>query len=185
MISIFGLTFAFLLLASVLSYIVIGTKINPILKVIVIVVTTWYSIALYATPGNIAGWPKMVDRLPDKAWILYAKIVEPSETDPGGMYFWVHEKQIYEKSLNNINPMVAFIEIGRITPRAYGIPYDKELHKQFEKLKRKRSRDGGSGYIIFHQGGYNMGGDGNKKQGEYNKPKFKITNPVDLLPKKG
>lgn len=183
MVSITGLIFAFLLLASVLSYIVIGTKINPILKIIVIVVTTWYSIALYTTPGHIAGWPKMVDNLPDGSWILYTKIVEPKPTDPGGMYFWVYEKQIYEKKLNKINPMTAFLEVRRITPRAYGIPYDKELHKELEKARKKREKGGEGGFMMYRAG--KKTGDGGGNKADKHKSRFQIVNPSNLLPKKG
>ena len=60
-----GLVFAFLLLVTVMGYIIIKTDLNPFIKVIIIIVTTWYSIALYAAPGQIAGHPKMVKELPE------------------------------------------------------------------------------------------------------------------------
>ena len=176
-----GLVFAFLLLVTVMGYIIIKTDLNPFIKAIVIIVTTWYSIALYAAPGQIAGHPKMVKELPDQVWIIAAKIIEPSADNSGGMYFWVYEKKIYEKALSP-NPLLTFQKIRKLTPRAYGIPYDKEMHKKFEEAEaqRKAGRSGRGGGMQMK---YNKGSGGDAKD-KYEAGTFEIFNPSSMLPPK-
>jgi hypothetical protein len=184
MISIIGLTFAFLLLATIMGYLVISTKMNPILKVIIIIITAWYSVALYAVPGQIAGHPKMVAELPDEAWILSAKIVEPTINDQGGMYFWLYEKRIIKEKLNNANPFMAFAELHRVAPRSYGVPYNKELHKQYEKAKKNKTGKGSMGIMLYKRGERKQGQQQQQNKKTKMKSKFQIINPIDLLPKK-
>ena len=179
-----GLIFAFLLLGTALCYVVISTNINPVIKAVLIIATTWYSIALYATPGMIAGYPKMVDQIPNGALIMTAKIIEPYGDDPGGMYFWVIEKKKYEKKLS-LSPIIAFREIHRIRPRAFELKYNRELHEKHAKAKKKQ---GEYGVMRYRKGKATVKDDsagGNKKRKKSKvKSPFEIINPTDLLPPK-
>lgn len=180
--AILGLVFAFLLLATTVGYLIIKTNLNPIIKVVIIIFLTWYSIALYAAPGQIAGHPKMVDEIPDGVWILSGRIVEPKGIDPGGIYFWVYDKKnIEEVTKLTTNPFEAFKQLNRKAPRAYGIPYDKELHKKYTKALKKQKGKGG---ILSYKRG-KKGKEGGIGGIGYKPGTFKIFNPSSLLPPKG
>ena len=171
-----GLTASFLILAVVVSYILIRPK-NPLVKALLIIATVWYAIAVYYAPDAFMGWPRRVNELPDGSLILTYKVVEPSAGESGGMYFWLIEG--IKKTPKRLNPAEVFTIIDRKTPRAYQIPYDRELHKKLELAKKKKGKHG---LMIWKKGQrVGMAGDGKKQEEE---GRFKIINPVDLLPSK-
>ena len=180
MTGIIGLTVSFLLLASVLCYILIRSNTNAFLKAALVIMTIWYAVVLYFVPQSLQGWPKLVSDLPDNSLIITYRIVEPSGmAEKGGMYFWLLENT--DKIPYRANPIEAFKEIDNKKPRAYGIPYDRELHKQLEAAKKKAKRR--SGLMVWKKGmgGKNKLGEGRKKT---KRGRFEVINPTDLLPKK-
>jgi hypothetical protein len=172
------LTASFILMATIALLIMFKSKTNPILKAILTIVTIWYGIALYALPGHFMGFPKVTNTLPDKAWVLAHKVVEPSGMDKGGMYFWIIETKVENGS--KLNPLTFFQIIDSRPPRAYVLPYNKEMNKQLqEAAKGQKGKDGSpNGKMMRFKSAGDDSGD-KEKQG-----KFEIINPVDLLPPK-
>jgi hypothetical protein len=79
----------------------------------------WASDAVH----NIAGWPNP-DPLPERFVLLAAVIDEPTSKTPGALYIWVNA-----------------IEDGKpaAQPRAYKLPYAKDLHSLLnEGIKKAR-----------------------------------------------
>jgi type IV secretory pathway VirB6-like protein len=175
------LALSFLLLASILGYIVIQTKLNPIIKAVLIVVMIWYSIALYSAPGHFMGWSKPISVLPENSIILAYRIVEPSKTTKGGMYFWVLDPR---EGKDASNPREFFKLVGESEPRYYCIPYDRELHKQLEEAEKTRKRNP-NGLMIWSKGNSHKADRNNEDGDRTGERGFKIKNPVDLLPEKG
>lgn len=174
------LTLSFILMAAISCLVLIKSNTNPILKAGLILVTIWYGIALYFLPGYFMGFPKQTDVLPNDAWVLTYRINEPSGLDKGGMHFWVIEDYM-DETLNRLNPMDAFRTINAKIPRAYTLPYDREMHKQLEDAIKKGKESGEGGLIRFTR----------KEKGsigEYDDlgkaGKFQIVNPSQLLPSK-
>ena len=172
-----GLTASFLLLAAVVSYLLIKSKANPLIKGLLIIATIWYGVAVYYFPGSLMGWPRCVNNLPDDSLIMSHKVVEPSAIDSGGMYFWLMED--IKKIPLRLNPAEVFTRIDRMTPRAYRIPYDRELHKKLEMAKKKKGRRGLMIWKREQAPGTAINSERREERG-----RFKIINPVDLLPRK-
>ena len=170
---------SFLLIATLLCLVLIQSKVNPFFKAVLIVVSIWYTVAILFIPQHFRGWPIEKDSLPDRSWILFYRIVEPKSNDKGGMYFWLidHIEQVPFK----INPRETFAEVHRLIPRAYGIPYDRELHKRLERVWQKKKTFRG-GFVVWKQDErLKTKSEGRGKEG---RGKFEIINPVELLPQK-
>lgn len=200
--NIIGLVFTFLLLGTTLGYISIYTKMNPFVKLILIIVFVWYSIVLFLIPQHFSGLPRKIPELPDGCWIISYKIVEPSQSDSGGMYFWIVENEVWThtiKKSNPLNPMKAFQELNKLQPLSCSMDYDKELHKELAAAS-KEQKDKKGGMMIYHkkkgqagerregeQGQGQSQGQGqgtNNGQAERNRNRIEILNPVKLLPPK-
>lgn len=173
----------FVLISSACSWYFIKTKTHIAIKFCVVTGLIWYCLALYFGVGNILGWAVEAD-LPANAKIISARVVEPSNAGPGGMWFWLNEKPQYSKDvMNMLNPKKVFNYTGQRQPKAYLIPYDRELHKKLLEAQKK-ARQGG----ILATGAKGVKGKKGKKGGRpgYNykdKPPFKIINPVEYFPK--
>jgi hypothetical protein len=93
-------------------------------SVLVIGVTVLYFYGHHAV-HSIWGIPS-TDAMPERFLMLSAVVEEPSNRGPGALYLWVSE-------LREGQPL--------LEPRAYRLPYSKELHAQID-LGLKRGRDG-------------------------------------------
>jgi len=85
----------------------------------------WYSLILFFSLNSMMGYPTN-STMPDDTIIYSYRIVEPTDSECGGMYFWgLPAEKIMDQT---------FI------PRSYRLEYNKELHKQ---LMQKGSGKGG------------------------------------------
>jgi len=74
---------------------------------------------------NLSGWPT-ADALPERFTLLAAVIEEPSNKSSGALYIWVN-------AIENGKPVAQ--------PRAYRLPYAKDLHALLNE-GMKKSRQG-------------------------------------------
>ena len=180
--SSFGLVVAFLLLAGVTGWNVIRTKGNYILKAASICILLWYGLAVFFTIPNIMGWSAKID-LPGNAKIIGVRIIEPKDTDKGAIYFWLNEKPQHSKdAMNLLRPDKVFIYTGLIQPRAYKVPYDRELHRKLIEAIKKQKNNKGSSLMTGEKGIKQKGKSGEGRQ-TYENPTFKVLNPFEMLPK--
>lgn len=93
--------------------------------VLVLAVTTLYFYGNDAV-HQIWGVPSS-DALPERFVMLAAAVDEPAGKNPGSIFMWV---SVPREGLNN-----------KLEPRAYRVPYTKELHSQIDQGVRK-GRDG-------------------------------------------
>jgi hypothetical protein len=91
---------------------------------LVVVVTALYFVG-YDAVHSIWGIPS-TDALPPRFVMLASVVEEPSARTKGAIYLWVSEPQ-------ESGPLLA--------PRAYRVPYSKDLHVQIDEGLRK-GRDG-------------------------------------------
>lgn len=171
-----GLALTYVLLVTLLLWIFTKANVSEWKKFMLIPLTLWYSFALYYTPLGFMGYPVSKD-LPDKAIVISVKIVEPSNDHKGGMYFWMIDVNKI-KSLP-ADPRKAFIILDQQEPRAYKIPYDRDLHKDLVKKKKKSQEEGG----VLRWSKQKQRGSGTEKE-RHIKGKFQVTNPLSLLPSK-
>jgi len=176
------LTFSFLLLAIIGCLVLIKPNINGLIKAGLIAITILFSVALYHLPTNFMGYPHEVETLADNSWILKYKIYEPEGYDPGSMVFWAVVIDNEETSGLNIDQFFSYVNSQK--PRSYGIPYDKDLHKQLEQARGEGPKNGMLMFSMLKKG---MKANSNREQriaDNTPKGKFKVINPVELLPQK-
>jgi hypothetical protein len=169
-----GLVLTYVILTTLLLWMFKKSDIAKWKKLLIIPLTLWWSIALYFTPLGFMGYPVSKD-IPDESIVISYKITEPNEKNDGGMYFWVID-------VNKIKPLPtdprkAFTILNRQEPRAYKLPYDRDLHKDISKKKRKQIEQ--NGIIIWS---HLQKGNSNGKK--YPKGNFEVINPLSLLPSK-
>lgn len=174
------LTASFILLATIACLVLINSS-NVFMKAGLIIVTIWYALALYFVPSHFAGFSKCVDQLPDKAWIMSYKIVEPMGSNKGGMYFWVIENYENDLKENRLHPAYAFKLVSSREPRSYKLPYSRKMHKQLEAAvasAKKKGMDPAKGGVMRFRSVAGKNDDNSPKG------KFEIINPIELLPPK-
>lgn len=179
-----GLTSAFILLASVLLWLLISSKTNVVVKTILIAFVMWYGLVVYYTPKNIMGWPtevSSVEKLPEGSWVINILVKEPNKRTgaPGAIFFTVVETGNRSDKKITLNPKEAFTYKGRSDPRIYKIPYTKDLHKKVAKAKKDQAKKKGSS-IRIRKGGKIKGKSGSDDR---SKGLFEIVNPQTLLQK--
>jgi len=177
--SLTGLVVAFILLATVTGWNTVRTKGWLGLKFVSIGILIWYGFVVYFTIPQIMGWPTEKD-LPANSKIVSVRIVEPSNDDKGAMYFWLSQNPDHKRdAMNLLRPDKFLIYTGGIQPRAYKIPYDRELHKKLLETQKEQKRQKGSSMMTGKKG---------VAKGRNESPTenpFKILNPFDMLKKDG
>lgn len=173
-----GLVLTYVLLTTLLLWMFTKANVVQWKKLLVIPLTLWWAIALYYTPLGFMGYPVSKD-IPDKAIVISYKIIEPSNDNEGCMYFWVIDSN-KTKPLP-ADPRKAFTILNLQEPRAYKLPYDRDLHKDLTQKKKKSRKEGG--LLIWNKNKKRNQGEG-KEQEKYTKGKFQVINPLSLLPPK-
>jgi hypothetical protein len=87
---------------------------------LLVAVTVFYFFA-HDEANNIAGWASN-ERMPERFQLLAAVIEEPTTKSPGALYLWVN-------AVENGKPAAQ--------PRAYRLPYTKDLHALLNDSLRK------------------------------------------------
>ena len=132
-----GIALTFVIMMTILLMILIkANNISWKLKLLVIPMVLWYSVALYHVPGNFMGWPTEKWQVQNQVIVLDYKIDEEE-----AIYFWV-----VDYNLKNVrffaDPRNTYYPFVDDTPRAYKIVYNSELHKQLVEARNKRKRLG-------------------------------------------
>ena len=173
-----GLVLTYIILFTMFLWMLRKSDIKQWKKLFVIPLTLWWAIALYYTPLGFMGYPVSKD-IPDKAIIVSYKIIEPNEESEGGMYFWVID-------VNNVKPLPsdprkAFQILNRQEPRAYKLPYNKNLHKDISKKKKEQKKQ--NGVMIWSKTKTKEKIFLPEENEKYDSG-FQIINPLSLLPSK-
>lgn len=181
-----GLAVAFVIISTVFLWFFLRTPGHIIIKIILIPVTIWYSLVLYYTVPNLMGWPTS-EAIPENSQILAVRIKEPNpkHNDPGAIYFWLNTKPDSEKQKPSpatwLNPQKVFSYSSATHPRAYKLPYSREVHKQVVETQRQAQDVPGAQVRVKQKEGLQKGNQGRE---ESKAPlEFEIINPVQLLPK--
>lgn len=180
MISTAAIITTYLLIMIFLSWSIIYSRGRIIYKCIGAAIALWFSMTFFWVLPDLKGWPADIS-IPEKSRVIWLTIVEPENDNPGAFYFWCDIKPDNQKNaINLLNPYKRLSYTGRLEPRAYKIPYDRELHKKLLEAQKQQKKIGGSWLEISgHKKGIKRGKSGNA----IDEVDFKIINPIELMPK--
>lgn len=118
-----GLSIAYIFLAALLLLALVYGRMNWMIKLILIGVSVGFYWISYINWQHAQGWPSQAD-LPKRFLFHAAVIEEPDETEgiKGRLFVWISD-------LTNDQPSD--------TPRAYVLPYDKDLHVKLDAAQRQ------------------------------------------------
>lgn len=125
--AIIGLTITYVALAVLLLSLNFFTRWPLWLKLLCVIAVTGFYFVTYRSLNGVLGWPTTAT-LPDRFLLLASSVTEPDKTrgTAGVVHIWATS-----------------LEAGRpaAEPRAYTLPYTKELHSQLEDAN-KNMRNG-------------------------------------------
>lgn len=180
-----GLSIAFVIISAIVLWFSIRTPGQIIIKALLIPATVWYGLVLYYTVPNLMGWP-ISQTVPDNRQILAIRIMEPDpkHNDPGAIYFWVAVKpssESPESSLKaQLNPKSVFNHHHKSQPRAYQMPYSRQMHKAIVEAQRKAQGMPGA-QLRTKKSSSKRGLAGNHES--KSELELEIINPVRSIPK--
>ncbi|MGD9239804.1 MAG: hypothetical protein PVG69_07255 [Desulfobacterales bacterium] len=180
-----GLSIAFVIISAIVLWFSIRTPGQIIIKAILIPATVWYGLVLYYSVPNLMGWP-ISQSIPDNSQVLAIRIKEPDpkQNDPGAIYFWVNIKPDSKSPEQTVkallNPQSVFSYNSRTQPRAYQLPYSREMHKAIVEAQRKAQGVPGA-QLKTKKGKSKRGNPGNDVSKA--KLELEIINPVKSFPK--
>ncbi len=182
-----GLTIAFVLLAAVLLWVVIAARGHTVAKLVLIPVTVWYGVALYYSAQNLMGWPT-ARAVPENSYVLAYRIREPEPKNdyPGAIFLWVSGQSPYQdnsRSSFSIIPRNLFNYHDTRAPRAFRLPYNRQMHQNLRQAQEQMKGQPGSLMRVKKIKSNKVeSGSGSEKN---NSPiKLEIINPMQMLPKK-
>lgn len=181
-----GLAISFLILVSLLLWLVVDRKGSKVVKILTISFVLWYGILLYYTPQKMMGWPT-TDNLPDYAVLLSWKVIEPSiNPKEAGIYLWMVPKRIGETEEDFfkflfIDPRHAFVITLENIPRAYKLPYSKGEHKALGDAERKARNL--KGLILFWGKKKKRIGESGEREDLKDEDRYQVLNPRKILRK--
>ncbi len=180
-----GLSTAFVIISAIVLWFSIRTPGQIIIKAMLIPATVWYGLVLYYSVPNLMGWP-ISQSIPDNSQVLAIRIKEPDpkHNDTGAIYFWVNIKpgsKSPEKTVKALlNPKSVFSYNSKTQPRAYQLPYSREMHKAIVEAQRKAQGVPGA-QLRTKKGESKRGNTGNDESKA--KLELVIINPVKSFPK--
>jgi hypothetical protein len=159
------------------------------LKFVVITYLFIISSGIYFTFDTYKGWPS--DEKPQKGYLVYSLVIEPSETDKGAIYYWAISEP---EQMNTVQKFLSY-EYGTLAPRSYHLPYSKQAASKFNEANEKIKK----GFLVEineEPSGDGNGAEGNPSDGEegraentdgeqedYIVPHLKIISPDQVLRK--
>lgn len=122
----------FLILATILLWFFIETKGRLAVKIALIIVSSYYCLVTWHSLGSYAGWPA-VAHPPDEFILHWVIVNEPNKKtkDPGAIYLWLTSN---EKESNTVFNIFRY-KSDRLEPRAYAIPYSREMHERAQRAR--------------------------------------------------
>lgn len=121
---------AFLCLAALTLWTVIGARGPWQAKLALIVVVTAYTFAVWHALGSFTGWPT-TEPFPKRALYMSSVVVEPTAETKGAIYVWVipPDKGGLLEYRNS-----------QSEPRAYRLPYTRPAHEQIQKANEMAAK---------------------------------------------
>ena len=159
-----GIPLTFIIVISISLWFIILGKGYWWAKAIVVALTLYFSIGMWAALSGLAGWPAD-QALPEKFLMHWALVKEPSKNDinqKGAILIWATEDSESNKE-NSIFPLSKNKNINQ--PRVYKLPYSEDMHEKLTKVMKQMAQGKGVRGEKSGEGG-EKGEKGNGKNGE-------------------
>ena len=120
--SILAIALTYVLLLFLVLLAILKSEIGASLKLGLAVLCAGFYLWHYDALQNYLGWPAG-NALPQKFEMVSSLIVEPDlkRDEPGGIYLWIRD-----------------LDADQLVPRAYRLPYQKQLHRKVDDTQRKQ-----------------------------------------------
>lgn len=122
---------AFVLLAAVAIWILLGSNGWWWLKTTLCSITIYFCIVIWYSMGSYLGWPAE-EQLPLKFQVHWATVTEPESENQGGVYLWVTE--ITNDKPNDWITWMRYRPPEK-QPRSFRTPYSKDMHRNALRLQ--------------------------------------------------
>jgi len=186
MISTAAIMFVYLLVMFFLCWSVIYSKGRIVYKCVGIAIALWFSISFFYSLPDLKGWPAE-QAIPEKSRIISLTISEPDNQNPGAFYFWCDIKPDNQQQARNVfNLFKRYTYSGKMEPRAFKLPYDRELHKKLLDLQKLQKKVGGSWIEVMSnkKGNKKASKDGSLNDTSEQDPiQFELIDPLEVLKK--
>jgi hypothetical protein len=164
MLDTFGIPLAFVIIAALTLWVVIGSKGYWWFKMIMVSISIFFSISLWNSLSSLQGWPT-ADMPPEKFEVKWIDVKEPNKKTgaPGSIYVWVRDLQpdhIDESFYMRLHHKELEEE-----PRLYKLPYSRGMHVQSEMIKGTIAK-GGRFFAGIEAKGQGQGQPGQGKPGK-------------------
>jgi len=137
MIDTFGIPLAFIVLSTLLLWIIIGSKGWWWLKALVVVTTVLFSISLWQSLESLQGWATK-EKPPEKFEIKWIDVKEPNKKTGEKGYINVWMRDLNPKKEDKQNKIPILHSKGKNNEaRLYSLPYSRQMHEQAEKIKQQ------------------------------------------------
>jgi hypothetical protein len=126
-----GIVASYVLIAVLLLSLNLASRWHWGMKAAAIVITAGFFGVFFVSVTDLVGWPTEA-HLPDHFQLHWATIVEPDKLNglPGSIYLWI-------EALDEDNMLTG-------TPRAFRVPYSRELADRIGRQGTHRARRGSS-----------------------------------------
>jgi hypothetical protein len=130
------------------------------IKLPIVVGSTSFVIAVWASLASYRGWPTAT-KTPEKFVLLWGEVREPNRQigDDGAIFLWVVH---YSPTKTKPNLFQYSPRPGE--PRAHKVPYSRKLHQQIEEAKELIKQ--GRGVVMEHEPGGKEDGSGKNRPGK-------------------
>ena len=157
----------FVLIAALILWFIIGSKGHWGSKAIMILLSLYFCLSVGFSVRDFMGWPTEED-LPEKFRVYWLVIDEPDpKGDSGGnIYVWLQPNSTTETVHDSWEDYLISFYDGDSEPRAYRLPYTRELHEQAQEALGTLMGGGGVGGTSEGEGEGEGEGDGDEGEGE-------------------
>jgi len=159
-----GIPIAFVIIVSILLWLLIGAKGKWYLKAILMAIALYTSVGLWTSIDGMLGWPTAKSP-PETFQIHWLTVEEPNKItgDSGAIYLWASDMDQEEVDKN---PFLFGMPVEKGKSRLYTLPYSRNAHEQSENILT-RLKNGES--VIASKGkpgeGEGEGEEGNSQAG--------------------
>ncbi len=143
-----GIPIVLTILVSLILYFIIGGKGHWLLKLTIIIWSSWVGFIVWNALDSYGGYPTQ-SPLPEKFLINWVIIEEENNQtgNPGAIYLWISSLTKEKKGI---------LDYESIEPRTHRIPYSRETHKLMDEIIKRLTK----GEIVI---GNKQGGKESKK----------------------